>query len=130
MVFVDTSAWFALFVPTDPDHTRIRAWLAGNREPLITSDYCVDETLTLLLVRREPVRAMEAGRELFERDLARIQFVSPEQILRAWIVFQQRAASGWSFTDCTSFVLINELRIPTAAAVDAHFHQFGVLVVP
>ena len=130
MVFVDTSAWFALFVPTDPDHMGVRDWLARNREPLVTTDYCIDETLTLLLVRGERLRAMEAGRQLFEHNLTRIQFVSPEQIQRAWIVFQQRAAAGWSFTDHTSFVAINELRIPTAAALDAHFQQFGMLVVP
>ena len=112
MVFVDTSAWFALFVPTDPDHLRLRDWFAQNREPLVTSDYCIDETLTLLLVRCERLRAMEAGRQLFEHNLTRIQFVSPEQIQRAWIVFQQRAAAGWSFTDCTTFVVINELASP------------------
>jgi len=130
MVFVDTSAWFALFVRTDPYHQRVRDWFAANREPVLTTDYCVDETLTLLFVRGEVSRAIEAGRELFERSLARVQFVSPEQVHRAWVVFQQRAAAGWSFTDCTSFVVVNDLRIPAAAALDAHFRQFGIIVVP
>lgn len=124
MVFVDTSAWFAFSVPTDPDHRRIRDWIGGQREPVLTTDDCVDETLTLLAARREWVRALEAGRELLERGIARIHFLTPDQILRAWVFFQQRAAAGWSFTDCTSFVVMADLGIRKAAALDAHFQQF------
>ena len=53
MIFVDTGAWFALVVPTDPDHEAAVAWFDGNRDPVLTSDYVVDETLTLLRVRGE-----------------------------------------------------------------------------
>ena len=130
MIFVDTSAWFALFVPTDPDHQRIRDGFAGSPEPVLTTDYCIDETLTLLLIRGETSRAMEVGREVFERGIAQVHFVSPQQIYRAWVYFQQRATSGWSFTDCTSFVVINDLQISKAASLDTHFRQFGVTVVP
>jgi predicted nucleic acid-binding protein len=130
MVFVDTGAWFARHVPSDPNHLRVKAWLDANTAPLITTDYCVDETLTLLARRGHPRRAIEAGNALFVADLARIHFVTPDQIRRAWIVFQQRASAGWSFTDCTSKVVIDELRIKTAIALDVHFQQFGVTVVP
>jgi predicted nucleic acid-binding protein len=51
MVFVDTGAWFAKFVPEDPQHARVEAWLNATPEPLITTDYCIDETLTLLVAR-------------------------------------------------------------------------------
>ncbi|MBI2190690.1 MAG: PIN domain-containing protein [Planctomycetes bacterium] len=78
MVFVDTSAWFAFFVPTDPDHRRIRDWIGGQHEPVLTTDYCIDETLTLLVARGELVRALEAGGELFERGIARIHFLTPD----------------------------------------------------
>jgi len=32
--------------------------------------------------------------------------------------------------DCTSKVVIDELNIKTAVALDSHFQQFGVQVVP
>jgi predicted nucleic acid-binding protein len=51
MVFVDTSAWFAAVVPTDSDHLHAARWLAANSERLLTTDYVVDETLTLLRAR-------------------------------------------------------------------------------
>ena len=130
MVFVDTSAWFAYFLPTDPNHERVRnAFLTGDGR-FVTSDYCVDETLTLLVKRGELRRAMEAGQALFEASIARIHFVLPDQINRSWILFQRHAAAGWSFTDCTSKVVIDELRIATAVALDDHFQQFGIRVVP
>jgi len=131
MVFVDTSGWFALFVPTDPHHARVHAWFRAHREPLITTDYCVDETLTLLAARGELRRAMEAGRAFFEGRLAELHFLIPDQIRRAWSLYQQRAAARWSFTDCTSHVVISDRAITRAAALDDHFRQFGrVEIVP
>ncbi len=130
MVFVDTSAWFAFFLPVDRDHQRVHTWFASSNDRLVTSDYIVDETLTLLLARRELGRAREAGRLFFEVDVARVHFISVEQVHRAWVLFQQRASSGWSFTDCTSKIVIDDLGIPAAVALDDHFCQFGVEVLP
>lgn len=130
MVFVDTGAWFAWSVPDDPNHLPVAEWLDSAPEPLLTTDYCVDETLTLLAARKRASTAVHAGRFFFHQDLVTLRFVTPEQIHRAWILFQQRASAGWSFTDCTSKVAIDELGIKTAVALDAHFQQFGIAVVP
>ncbi|MBI2190684.1 MAG: hypothetical protein HYU36_01710 [Planctomycetes bacterium] len=74
---------------------------------------------------------MEAGHELFERGIARIHFITPDHIHRAWVFFQQHAAAGWSFTDCTSFVVLTDPGIRGASALDAHFkHLPNVHVSP
>jgi len=131
VVFVDTSAWFPWFVPADPNQARVRAWLGGNTQPLVTTGYCIDETLTLLIARKRSPRALDAGRAFFHENLTRIHYITPAQIQRAWILFQQRAAAGWSFTDCTSKIVIDDFAIRTAVALDDHFRQFGdVTVVP
>lgn len=130
MIFVDTGDWFARHVPTDPAHQRIKHWMEANAEPLVTTDYCVDETLTLLLVRKRRQRAIEVGRLLFEEGIARLHFVTPDQVRRAWIFFQQASNAGCSFTDCTSKIVMDDLGIRTAAALDEHFRQFGIVVVP
>jgi uncharacterized protein len=130
MIFVDTGAWFARFVPDDPDHARIMSWFAANHEPLVTSDYCVDETLTLLAARKRPMLAVEVGRELFDESIARLHYLTRDQIERAWILFRQRASAGWSFTDCTSKIVIDELKVSAAVALDRHFADFGVSLVP
>ena len=131
MVLVDTSVWFPWFVESDSDHGRVTAWLEQNPAPLITTDYIIDETLTLFVARKHVQRAMHAGRVLFHQIIATIHYVTPSQIQRTWILFQQRAAAGWSFTDCTSKIVIDDRTIAKAAALDDHFRQFGnVTVVP
>ncbi len=130
MDFVDTSAWFAYFLPNDRNHQLVRAYFHSTQGPLLTTDYCVDETLTLIAGRGELWRALEAGRAFFEADIAQLHILTAEEISRAWIVFQQHSRAGWSFTDCTSKVVVDALRIKTAVALDTHFQQFGINVVP
>src|SRR5947207_15789450 len=101
MLFVDSSGWYSFFITLDPNHSRVRAHLNRPAERLFTTDYCIDETLTLLMARGEVDRALDAGRAFFQEDLAVIHFVKDSQIHRAWILFQHQAAAGWSFTDCT-----------------------------
>jgi predicted nucleic acid-binding protein len=40
MVFVDTGAWYARHVPSDPNHGRVKAWFDANEQRLLTTDYC------------------------------------------------------------------------------------------
>lgn len=131
MIFVDTGAWYASLVPTDPDHARAAEWLAANRSPLLTTDYVVDETLTLLRVRGERKRALLLGTKLFQHSLAEIHKISTSDLTLAWQTFEQFDDKDWSFTDCTSKVVMEQLAINVAFAFDRHFHQFGnVQVVP
>ena len=131
MIFVDAGALYALVVTSDSDHAAVRRWYEANEGPFITSDYCVDEVLTLLLARRRPALAVATGWKLFNEELCRLQFLAPDQIRRAWIVFQAQHRLGWSFTDCTSKIVIDDLGIRAAMALDDHFRQFGdVTVVP
>jgi predicted nucleic acid-binding protein len=53
MIFVDTGVWYSLLVPKDPSHQKTAKWFDAVAQPIVTSDYVVDETLTLLLMRGE-----------------------------------------------------------------------------
>jgi predicted nucleic acid-binding protein len=131
MIFADTGALFAAFVPNDPDHDAADAWLAANREPLLTTDYIVDELLTLLKMRREFQRALHLGPKLLGEEVILMEWVLPEDVQRAWEVFQSYQDKEWSFTDCVSRVVMERLGIQTAFAFDKHFRQFGTVnVVP
>lgn len=131
MIFVDTGAWFALFVPNDPDHAAAESWIAGNTEPLVTTDYVLDELLTLMKMRGEFRRAIPVGTSLLEESIARLEWVSPSDVRAAWIVFSNFRDKNWSFTDCISRVIMERLQVHTAFAFDEHFRQFGtVAVVP
>jgi predicted nucleic acid-binding protein len=50
-IFVDTGAWFAAAVPSDPDHAVAASFLAKNTESLILSDFIYGELLTLFRAR-------------------------------------------------------------------------------
>ena len=131
MIFVDTSAWFALAVPSEPEHGRTVEWLSSNRQPLLTTDYIIDEVLTLMRMRREAQRARRLGQQLIEGRIASIEWVVQNDILRAWQIYQDYEDKNWSFTDCVSRVVMERLGIRTAFALDDDFRQFGtVIVVP
>ena len=131
MVFVDTSAWFASVVPSDRDHAAATRWLSQNTQPLITTDYIVDETLTLLKARGQTLRAMVMGEQCFRGTLATVYYLTAADILVSSQIFRQFSDKEWSFTDCISKALIGKLHMQQAFAFDHHFHQCGsVEVVP
>lgn len=130
-VFVDTGAWFACFVPTDPDHTAARTWLDASIGTLVTTDYVLDELLTLLRIRGEYRRALEIGPRILQAEVCDLEWVTPPDVTGAWQVFAAYRDKGWSFTDCVSRAVMGRLGIATAFAFDEHFQQFGtVRVVP
>jgi predicted nucleic acid-binding protein len=131
VIFVDSGAWYASVCPEDANYRRANEWLAQNEEPLLTTDYIIDETLTLLRARGHSQRAIRIGTQFFAEELAGLHYLTPDQISNAWSVFRIFADKEWSFTDCTSRVVIESLGISTAFSFDRHFRQFGsVTVVP
>ncbi len=59
MIFVDTSVWFSAHVVEDQHFQRSEALLTKPTDRLVTTDYVIDELLTLLLVRgQRPVAQM------------------------------------------------------------------------
>ncbi len=131
MIFVDSGAWFAAFVPADQRHQEATAWMAANKELLVTTDYVIDETVTLIRARGERRRAILAAHDLFDGRFAAVHLVTEDELHSALDVFTRYADKDWSFTDCTSKVVMERLGLTTSFAFDQHFLQFGgINVVP
>ncbi|MCI0464296.1 MAG: PIN domain-containing protein [Gemmataceae bacterium] len=131
MIFADTGGLFAAFVPNDLDHPAADAWLAANTEPLVATDYVVDELLTLLKIRSELQRALHLGQQVLTEEILDMAWVTPGDVHQAWEVYRKYPDQAWSFTDCVSRVIMERLGIQTAFSFDKHFRQFGtVTVVP
>jgi predicted nucleic acid-binding protein len=126
-IFVDTGAWFAWLVPTDPDHPAARDWFERNTHRLVTTDYVVDELLTVL--KMQSISALEIGPALFNGDVCDLEWVNQADVKNAWQVFSTYRDKRWSFTDCVSRAVMERLGITTAAAFDEHFRQFGMVTV-
>jgi len=89
MIFVDTGAWFASVVPSDVDHAAASQWLKEKTERLLTTDYIINETLTLLRARGESTRAIRMGEQFFGGALAKVYFLTEDDILATWEVFRK-----------------------------------------
>jgi predicted nucleic acid-binding protein len=72
-VFVDTGGWFAYFVRRDPDHLAAVDWMRQNRQPLLTTDYVLDELFTLLRLRESHRVAVAAGVALLDQSVAQLE---------------------------------------------------------
>ncbi len=129
MIFVDTSVWFSMTVPSDQDHAAVAQLFRQNTEPLLTTDYVVDETLTLLRARGYTQRAVALGVEFFGGSLATLYYLTEGDVRATWNVFQKYQDKDWSFTDCASKVVMEQMKITQAASLDRHFRQFGQVIV-
>lgn len=132
-LFVDTAGWMACADAADPDHERARgardaALDAGD--VLVTSDYVVDETLTLLRVRLGLDAAEAWWRQVEDSPRVRWEWIDPERADRAREAFFRHRDKRYSFTDCTSLAVMRELRLRRVLTTDRSFAQMGFEMVP
>jgi len=135
VIFVDTGAWFALAVRNDPDHAAAMRWLGQNHEPLITTDYILAETATLIRMRDKTPRghrlAVRIASSILEQEAAILRHVSSVDIQKAFQAFRNYSDHIFSFVDCTSFIIMERLGITHAFAFDSHFDEYpGLIRVP
>lgn len=129
MIFLDTGVWFAMAVPSDQDHALVAPYFASLSAPLLTTDYVVDETLTLLRARGYSHRALALGASFFAGSIATLYYLTEDDVQEAWEIFRKYADKEWSFTDCTSKLVMEKLQISQALSLDHHFAQFGNIQV-
>jgi predicted nucleic acid-binding protein len=128
-IFVDTSAWYAIIDKNDRDHAVAVTKIQILDRPLITSNYILDEILTLLKTRLGSGIAIPFGQKLWNQEVSALARITEADEEKAWEVFRQYQDKGFSFTDCTSFALMKRLEINTVFAFDDHFVQYGEFVV-
>ena len=128
--FVDTSAWFAYANRHDPDHIRIRNVLRTFQGRLVTSNFIFDETVTLCLYRLGHQVAATVGKVLLDPTVVDLIRLTPDDEQRAWELFLVRPDKTYSYTDCTSFVLMRRLRLQRVIALDADFQREGFILLP
>ncbi|MCD9188380.1 MAG: hypothetical protein LUM44_18325 [Pyrinomonadaceae bacterium] len=129
MIFVDSGGWFASVVTDDEDHETAKIRFEENIEPLITTNYIVDETLTLLRARGENRKAVEIGNLFFQGLLAEVYHLTEEDIFETWNIFKQFSDEDWSFTDCSSKYIREKFGLTHTFSLDKHFRQFGTITV-
>lgn len=62
--------------------------------------------------------------------MVRSLWLEPEIEKEAWRIFKTHKDKEYSFTDCTSFTLMELHAVKNAFAYDAHFRQYGFITHP
>lgn len=132
-LFVDTAGWVACADRNDPAHAKcVTARDAQLRAGavLLTTDYVMDETLTLLRLRL----GLGAAGEWWQRisSSRRVVMVEVDHDLRedALRWFFRYDDKEFSFTDCTSFALMKRDKLREVLTTDRHFKQAGFHMLP
>ena len=134
MIFVDTSAWYAFEVEDDVNHEAACKFLSniasGKHGVSITTDYVLDEALTLLRSRRDLASANAFIEKIRKSKSIRVFWIDEGLFEKALVIFQKSDHKTWSFTDCTSFALMRELSVSEAFTFDRHFREAGLFALP
>jgi len=128
-ISVDTGAWYALLDKSDANHHAAVKLKDSLVHPLVTSNYIVDEVITLSRNRLGYEVAVEIGQKLWDESIANLIRVIPQDEKKAWEIFVTYHDKTFSFTDCTSFALMERIGITEAFAFDEHFTQYGRFIV-
>lgn len=131
MIFVDTSAFYALLDGDDAEHLpALKLW---EGEPpgeggLVTTNYVVLESMALLQSRL----GMPAVRVFRDAILPLVRIEWIEEVVHAQAVSAFIAAGrrGLSLVDLSSFETMRRLGIRSAFTFDRHFRQYGFETVP
>ena len=133
LLFVDTSAWIAAFSPAEPCHEEINEILgeaAAARKGIVTSDYIVDEMLTLIQSRCGHRVARQVGETVWRQGGADVLDIDVPIRETAWALFQKFGDHEVSFTDCTTAALMRLRGIDDILSLDEHFELFGFNRLP
>ena len=126
--FADTSALYAAVDARNTHHRNaalLMRRLAQTGQMIVTSDYVLAETLNLAVARRGRIVADRLLQLLETSAGLRMEWIGPERFLAAKAFFRKHGDHGYSFTDCTSFIVMRELQIRDALTSDRHFAEAG-----
>lgn len=132
-LFIDTWGWITLSNRQEPRHTETRRFYVSFQERrgrIYTTDYVLDETITLLF-RRLPFQQARVAVESIDNAIGygslRLEWIGPDRCDRAKELrrrFQDKPLI--SFTDLTSIVVMEELEIQRILTEDEHFTHVGM----
>ena len=117
----------------DPVHAATRqerdACLRGGGL-LVTTDYVLNETLTLIRSRLGLSAAVRWWQQIDASSRLQWEWIGPARAEQARRRFFAIDSNDFSFTDCTSFVVMEEQRLRRVLTTDWNFARAGFEVLP
>ncbi|MBW1703356.1 MAG: type II toxin-antitoxin system VapC family toxin [Deltaproteobacteria bacterium] len=132
-LFIDTWGWLTLRDRKESLHQEVKDFYSrfrGKKGNIYTSDYVLDETITLLF-RRLPFKMAKGSLATIDKAIKegylQIEWVTPERFERAkGLRLKYQDKPKISFTDLTSMVIMKELDLKEVMTGDEHFEQVGM----
>ena len=132
MIFIDTGAFLAKYLAKDQYYARsIEIWeeLTKTKIKLFTSNFIIDETLTLLARQAGNKFAADRAFTFYSSKILTILRPDINDELRAIQIFIKYSSLKVSFTDCVSFALMENYSLHKAFSFDKHFEIAGFEVI-
>lgn len=128
-LFVDTSAFAALFMSDDPDHEDVKAVFQDanrKRRGIVTTNAVVFETYVLLLHRARRGRD-DALRflDLIEQEVLTVARLTAQDEIAAIKLIRVHKDKSYSLCDASSFVVMERMHIKHAVSLDEDFQSYG-----
>lgn len=131
-VFVDAGPLVSLVSPRDQYHRdtlKLLQQLNTHYFQMVTTDYIISEALTSVITTTKGGyrQAINLINWLFKNPaIVHLNWITQRHFFEALQTFSRfNKDKIWSFTDCTSYVLIKELKIDQVFTFDRHFKQMG-----
>lgn len=132
-LFIDTAGWMSMADKSDVRHTdsiQVRDEWLEQGGILVTTDYIIDETLTLIRIRLGFDAVEKWWNQISGSPRLQTEWIGAKRAEKALGWFLRWRDQVFSFTDCTSFVVMRELSLKTVLTGDKHFLTAGFEVLP
>jgi predicted nucleic acid-binding protein len=132
-IFFDTWAWLSLVNKREKKYPEIKALFSKTVQsgiPIYTTDYVLDESITIIFKRIGPSLGKEAVHLILDAkkegflNIERITIPRFEKSIKMRMKLLDKPTI--SFTDLTSMVAMQDLGIKQIATADSHFQHVGM----
>ncbi len=126
-IMVDTSAIYALLDKSDDMHNQAKKkifMLAEEKEKVMITNFIVAECHALLAGRLNPGLA----RNWLVNLSWPVERITEEDECKALNIIVNYEDKAFSYTDATTFAVMERMGINTVFAFDRHFVQYGFLL--
>lgn len=127
--FLDTVAFVGVVDRRDQYHGAVTSYLGTFKGKMLTTEWIIVESLDSLA--GPAYRSSALGMiDRFRRNPS-VEIIGFDLHIycEAYDLFRNRPDKGWSFTDCTSFVVMKQRKLARALTADHHYRQAGFIPV-
>jgi len=132
-LFIDTWGWLTLRDKGESRHEEVRDLYLRFRDEkarIYTSDYVLDESITLLFKRLRfdvAMASLDGIDKAIREGYIRLEWITPERFEKAKTMRKKyQDKPRISFTDLTSMVVMKEVGVVDILSADDHFEHVGL----